>query len=391
MLEPRRFLTGFDLMSRSHQNTALERDHGNNSAVWIALAVSALLHIPILLLVPRAADSPDTFANANSESNSGFKVEVVDTERRPEDEDPDDQTEELDGQFISAPRPENEERPDEARFLDQYNSKTDREMVRSKQSSSSDGPVQSNVDHGGLANNERKRGFTLSTAESAKADKPAERLEASDRKMEGEQRGVTSKESRSDAESQTSGSAAEKSVESEADEGLVEADEVGQKRNSVDPKELFPSYADAAGFAGGGGSVDYMRDVPEGDKNLLNRKRSRYWSFMDRIRRQVVQQWSPVAEYRKRDPTGDVYGVKDKVSILGVTLNGDGTVRKVYVAHPSGLDFYDDEAVRAIRAAAPFANPPEGLKDQDGLIHFNFMFVLSIDSGGGPLLRIRRR
>jgi TonB family protein len=80
--------------------------------------------------------------------------------------------------------------------------------------------------------------------------------------------------------------------------------------------------------------------------------------------------------------------VKDRYSTVRVTLNSDGSVRQLHVSRRSGLDFLDDEAVRSVREAAPFHNPPEGLKDQDGLIHFTFGFYLEITNE--PNFRIFR-
>ncbi|MGM0558414.1 MAG: TonB family protein [Myxococcota bacterium] len=377
-------------MSSSSNNSILAREREGNAALWVALAVSALLHVPLLMILPGSVEHDGTLERTEFNAANEFSVSVVDT---PSEEDEQEQeNDELDGTFISAPAPEEEERPEEARFRDQFDSKTDQEMVKPSPNNEREAPSNPVQDQGGQAAQLANRG-SESAREAADRNRAEERMrrQTSEREVEEREPGEDADENETQSEETTTGEESEFAEKAEAEEGMVQAEKEGTTKKSIDPKELFPSYADASGVAGSGGSMDYMRDVPEGNKNLLNRKRSRYWSFMDRIRRQVEQTWSPVAEYRKRDPTGDVYGVKDKVSILGVTLNGDGAIRKIYVAHPSGLDFYDDEAVRAIRAASPFPNPPEGIKDQDGLIHFNFMFVLNIDSGGGPLLRIRRR
>jgi TonB family protein len=380
-------------MSNSTDNPVLARQRERNSALWVALAVSVLLHVPLLVFLPGTVEHDGKLERTEFNSAQEFSVSVVNTpSERDEKEREKQRQEELQGTFISAPAPEQEERPEQARFRDQYDSKTDEEMINPSPNSERQAPANNVRDQGGQAAR-MARNSVDDTRVLEERNRREERVrrQPSDRRNEAQDDGEDPREAREPSETASEREATESNEQAEAEKGLVEAEQQGVTKESIDPKELFPSFANASGIAGSGGSVDYMRDVPEGDKNLLNRKRSRYWSFMDRIRRQVEQTWSPVAEYRKRDPTGDVYGVKDKVSILGVTLNGDGSVRKIYVAHPSGLDFYDDEAVRAIRAAAPFPNPPEGIKDQDGLIHFNFMFVLNIDSGGGPLLRIRRR
>ena len=47
---------------------------------------------------------------------------------------------------------------------------------------------------------------------------------------------------------------------------------------------------------------------------------------------------------------------------------------------------FDDEAVRAFQAAAPFPDPPEGLAGKDELITFLFSFIY-----GGKERRVHRR
>ena len=354
----------------------------------VALGVSALIHIPLMLLLPALFDGDQSDESADLRSERSFSVEVVDQATSDNDPKQEDDEEELTGEFIRGPVPEKEETPDEARFRDQFESKVDEQMAV-KKPGASQGPSanSSATDQGGVALAPSPEGYRRSPSNTDRTPdvdevRPGSRSDASS-----ESKSESDSTEPSSAERRDEGREAPDLEAESAEEGLVEESTGGAP--DVDGEELFPTYADAAGLAGGGGQ-SYLRDVPEGHKTLLNRKRSRYWSFMDRVRRQVSQQWSPVEEYRRRDPHGEVYGVKDKVTIVRVTLEGDGSVRKLRVAHPSGIGFYDDEAIRALNTASPFENPPEGLKDQDGLIHFNFMFVLSVHSES-PLIRVRRR
>ena len=141
---------------------------------------------------------------------------------------------------------------------------------------------------------------------------------------------------------------------------------------------------------GDGGVFNSLEDIPDGDKTELNRVRSRYWIFWDRFTRQIKRQWNPVGELRKRDPYGNVYGVGAFQTVVMITLKADGSVQKVRVEQSSEQEFLDDEAVRAITAAAPFTNPPEGLKDEDGLIHVRFGFILELVSGEFRLFRMNQ-
>jgi TonB family protein len=152
-------------------------------------------------------------------------------------------------------------------------------------------------------------------------------------------------------------------------------------------QSLFAQAAAAA--EGTGGSNDYLPGVDEGELTALNARRWKYASFFNRVKRDVAQNWDPERAYRLRDPTGNVYGSKDRLTVLQVSLKPDGTLHKVVVAGPSGVDFLDDEAVKAFELAQPFANPPRGLIDSSSqLITFQFGFAFEIERA--PTWRVFR-
>jgi len=130
----------------------------------------------------------------------------------------------------------------------------------------------------------------------------------------------------------------------------------------------------------GGGSVDHVEDVLEGDENQFNAKRWVYASFFNRLKRQVAQNWDPATVWRREDPEGKHFGYRPRITQLRISLDSKGKVTKVLVVGPSGVDALDDEAIRAFKAAQPFPNPPGALVDRDGQITFDFGFHFSIDS-----------
>jgi TonB family protein len=131
----------------------------------------------------------------------------------------------------------------------------------------------------------------------------------------------------------------------------------------------------------GGGNVDHLDDVDNGDETALNSKRWVYASFFNRMKRQVAQNWDPGSVWRRIDPTGQVNGYKTRVTEVRVSLAPNGSLAKIVVTTPSGVADLDDEAVRAFHAAAPFPNPPKDLVAKDDLITFAFSFYFEI--GGG--------
>lgn len=137
----------------------------------------------------------------------------------------------------------------------------------------------------------------------------------------------------------------------------------------------------------GGGSVDHLEDVENGDETSLSAKRWVYASFFNRLKRQVAQVWDPNSVWRRVDPTGTRFGSKTRITEVRVSLSPQGALTKILVVSPSGSNELDEEAVRAFRTAAPFVNPPEGLIQKDNLITFAFSFFFEL--GGRPQLNWR--
>lgn len=137
----------------------------------------------------------------------------------------------------------------------------------------------------------------------------------------------------------------------------------------------------------GSGTEDYLRDVDDGDETLLNAKKWRFATFFNRVKAQVREQWHPADVYRRRDPTGAIYGNKDRYTLLKVELKPDGSLSNVYLQEPSGIEFLDDEAIEAFKQAQPFPNPPKALV-KEGTIQFSFGFFFELS--GAPKMRVFR-
>jgi TonB family protein len=128
----------------------------------------------------------------------------------------------------------------------------------------------------------------------------------------------------------------------------------------------------------GGGSVDHLEDIEHGDETALSAKKFVYAAFFNRLKRQVAQNWDPATVWRRRDPTGTVFGFKTRITEVRVSLSRNGDLAKIVVSSPSGVVELDDEAVRAFKSAGPFPNPPEGLIEKDNQITFAFSFVFEL-------------
>jgi len=136
---------------------------------------------------------------------------------------------------------------------------------------------------------------------------------------------------------------------------------------------LFPSGA-ALDRIVGGPAPDHVEGVEEGVETFLNTREWKYASFFNRVKSSVARNWDPLAVLRVRDPTGNVYAWRERVTVLSIVLREDGSIADMWVEQSSGVDFLDREAMAAFERAQPFPHPPSGMMDESGRIHFHFGF-----------------
>ena len=149
---------------------------------------------------------------------------------------------------------------------------------------------------------------------------------------------------------------------------------------------LMPSQSQLA-RAIGSGTEDALKDIDDADETALNSKKWKYAGFFNRVKHQVQEHWHPDEVYSRRDPTRSIYGRTSRLTIVRVRLKPDGHLENVELESPSGLEFLDDEALQAFRAAQPFPNPPRQLVDaSDGLINFQFGFLFELSGVSKPML-----
>lgn len=167
----------------------------------------------------------------------------------------------------------------------------------------------------------------------------------------------------------------------------------GLQRNKQKNELLEPSQATEKGSAQGkefakGDSQeqsqtnDYLKNVDQGLQTLLSTREFKYYSYYDRIRRQLAQHWEgKVREkltvyYRKNRAPASTS--QDRITKVIVILNSAGNLVRVQVVGVSGIQDLDDAATEAFRAAAPFPNPPKGILEDDGTVKIRWDFVLEV-------------
>lgn len=154
-----------------------------------------------------------------------------------------------------------------------------------------------------------------------------------------------------------------------------------QPQSSPSVKDLMPSVGVMAKIAGAPANDFLSEDVPDGEGTFLNSREFKFAPFFNRLKQSVSQHWKPMNEMRRRDPSGNIYGVQARVTVVSVVLNAAGEVTNVEVQKSSGLDFLDKEAIEAFQRAQPFPNVPKQLM-KDGRTEFTFGFHIEFSNRG---------
>lgn len=303
----------------------------------------------------------------------------------------------LQAQVIEVAKPTDEQAPEDTRFLSEFDSKVEKqtvargsrkeEMVAKPEEAglkAKDNPREASIkelpDTPLIDEEVRKQSKELAMRDPGpKQDKQDEQVELKKGALDG-----------SKSESSLAGYKLRKGDGAVAQE-RKEARKAGGGGSSGPPvlPNLRPSEEILERTAGGG-SVDHLEDVSEGDVTALNSKAWKYAAFLNRVKRQVAQEWSPGRLYMRKDPNGNVYGIKDRITQVQVSLSPAGKIVKIHIVRGSGVDFLDDEAVRAFRAAQPFPNPPGGMMDGKSQL-IKFLFSFHVETGGLRNWRIQRR
>ena len=212
-------------------------------------------------------------------------------------------------------------------------------------------------------------------------------------KVKPKERSAVQSEASNSAEPSASDQSQKKAASAKQAERRPEnADGQQAKRNlaeqGVDADIMMPvttrrqRLAQVQGLSGSFASNSHLPDVTEeAEDTILRSNKYKYADFFYRVKEAVRRHWHPDRVYRQRDPTGRVFGVKDRYTVLRVTIDKAGHLRDLLTTKDSGLDFLDAEALGAFRRAQPFPNPPDGLVNDVGKIVFQFGFYFEITSG----------
>lgn len=153
--------------------------------------------------------------------------------------------------------------------------------------------------------------------------------------------------------------------------------EIGIKK--VELSDSGDSAEKKSDLAEGSQTNDYLKDVDQGLETLLNAREFKYYSYYNRIRRQLSQHWEPKVRVKLSQlfkQGRHIAASTDRITKLIVVLDRSGNLVKVQVLKESGVTDLDDAATEAFQSAAPFPNPPTGIIENDGTVKIRWDFVL---------------
>jgi protein TonB len=120
-------------------------------------------------------------------------------------------------------------------------------------------------------------------------------------------------------------------------------------------------------------STGYMEHidakVAEGDRVDMNTTSFKYISYFSGLRKQIELVWIYPAEAIQRGLQGAVQ--------LEMTIEKDGRVSKVKLVESSGFQTLDDNMLRTIKSASPFAPLPKAWGKERLVVTGSFHYILS--------------
>lgn len=132
----------------------------------------------------------------------------------------------------------------------------------------------------------------------------------------------------------------------------------------VTAAELISQTMDVASLeAEIGQSIQAYAKLPRNKIITARTREYKYANYMDSWRRKVerVGTLNFPAEAKRRKLSGNL--------ILDVSINSDGTIRKIEVLRSSGHRMLDDAAMRIVHLAAPFAPFSDEIKKETDVLH----------------------
>jgi len=120
---------------------------------------------------------------------------------------------------------------------------------------------------------------------------------------------------------------------------------------------------------------DFFPDFKKGKHTYLNVMRFPEIQYFVRLKRVFKLTFDPLTGLKEAYLNNQITRGKIE-TVLGVSVDANGNLAEAFVFRSSGVDRYDQEALRTIRASAPFSTPPFKLLDEEGLVRMSWTFTV---------------
>ena len=316
---------------------------------WLAILLSVLLHVPIVYLYVTMLRSHQPFRW----DDSPIMVEYYpfeDPEEEPEDELDEEDEDDLDGQVVELPAPDEEQKPEDARFLAEYDITVPEEMrsERFKIAPEVVAPTYSD-----------ESAFELEDILEMNIEDPSTGATAGGVVFEHRPYG--------------------RHVDMASKYAFINKTGTSRPARASHRSQRLQ----------GAPSNDWMPDIDPGIATQLNANEFLFAGFLNRVKRMVsFYANQTLANARPHVPvTKMAYDLS-----VNAMLDPEGNLVAIEVTEPSGIPAFDDAIVEAWRLAAPFPNPPPGMVAEDGFIHIDdFGFHIAIGRAKAELTGIDPR
>jgi TonB family protein len=120
---------------------------------------------------------------------------------------------------------------------------------------------------------------------------------------------------------------------------------------------------------------DYYPNYRIGPHTYLNVHRYPQISYFVQLKKVFKVTFNPIPSLRQSNAMRQITR-GNVAAVLGVVVDQRGELKDLIVINSSGLDLYDQEAIRTVRDSSPFSAPPPELLDPDGLLRMSWTFTV---------------
>lgn len=121
-------------------------------------------------------------------------------------------------------------------------------------------------------------------------------------------------------------------------------------------------------------SEDYYPNYSFGAHTYVNVLRYPDVEYFVRLKRAFKQTWNPFPAVQQYF-SGGVARQNSIAVVLAVSVDPGGNMSELFVLKSSGSGYYDEEALRTVRANAPFSAPPATLL-KENLLRMSWTFIV---------------